>query len=419
MIFDNNSTTLGSIDIPVVEGYDCSTGAARALIESARNDYAMFNAMLKVDFREAHIEKSGADNYVTEGEITSLNEATVSGIWQKIKDLFKSLIAKIKSIFTNFIARISSLFMKDATLVKKYKKQLSEKYADLGKMEIKYAKSKGKGPLDFEIGNAADLDSLPGEGKEKDKDMDAFFNSINGVSNVEGKTEFAEKFHESFFEDTETMKLSESGVDISSIMSYLEGYNKAITALKNKVNKFETATKRLVKDADSKASKTAGNVDKKDSNGNVIATADDAAAASATYSKALAYQEATTWVHKCLLNEIAFDHKQKKAVFMKAVTINPKKLKESADYAEVMAEAAAQEVEDVINSALSTEQITKNINIASKNVLDDGVSNDYFANEYDKCSAYSDDPYDGHVDGSVKTCYDSKHESYDFGSLLY
>lgn len=418
MIFDNNSTTLGSIDIPVVEGYDCSTGAARALIESARNDYAMFNAMLKVDFREAHIERSGADNYVTEGEITSLTEATASGIWQKIKDLFKSLIAKIKSIFTNFIARISSLFMKDATLVKKYKKQLSEKYADLGKMEIKYAKSKGKTPLGYDIKTVATLDTLPGEGKDKDKDMDSYFNSVDGVSGVEGKTEFAEKFHEVFFEDTETMKLSESGTDISSIMSYLEGYNKALTALKNDVKKFETATKKLVNDADKQAVKTAGKIGEKDSDGKEV-TADDATNASATYSKALAYQEATTWGHKCLLNEIAFDHKQKKAVFMKAVTINPKKLKESADYAEVMAEAAAQEVEDVINGALSAEQITKNINIASKNVLDDGVSNDYFANEYDKCSAYSDDPDDGHVDGSVKTCYDSKHESYDFGSLLY
>lgn len=418
MIFDNNSTTLGSIDIPVVEGYDCSTGAARALIESARNDYAMFNAMLKVDFREAHIERSGADNYVTEGKITSLTEATASGIWQKIKDLFKSLIAKIKSIFTSFIARISSLFMKDATLVKKYKKQLSEKYADLGKMEIKYAKSNGKTPLGYDVKTVATLDTLPGEGKDKDKDMDSYFNSVDGVSGVEGKTEFAEKFHGVFFEDTETMKLSESGTDISSIMSYLEGYNKALTALKNDVNKFETATKKLVNDADKQATKTAGNVGKKDSEGKDV-TADDAAGASATYSKALAYQEATTWVHKCLLNEIAFDHKQKKAVFMKAVTINPKKLKESADYAEVMAEAAAQEVEDVINGALSAEQITKNINIASKNVLDDGISNDYFANEYDKCSAYSDDPDDGHVDGSVKTCYDSKHESYDFGSLLY
>lgn len=418
MIFDNNSTTLGSIDIPVVEGYDCSTGAARALIESARNDYAMFNAMLKVDFREAHIERSGADNYVTEGEITSLTEATASGIWQKIKDLFKSLIAKIKSIFTNFIARISSLFMKDATLVKKYKKQLSEKYADLGKMEIKYAKSNGKTPLEYDIKTVATLDTLPGEGKDKDKDMDSYFNSVDGVSGVEGKTEFAEKFHGVFFEDTETMKLSESGTDISSIMSYLEGYNKALTALKNDVKKFEAVTKKLVNDADKQAVKTAGKIGEKDSDGKEV-TADDATNASATYSKALAYQEATTWVHKCLLNEIAFDHKQKKAVFMKAVTINPKKLKESADYAEVMAEAAAQEVEDVINSALSAEQITKNINIASKNVLDDGVSNDYFANEYDKCSAYSDDPDDGHVDGSVKTCYDSKHESYNFGSLLY
>lgn len=418
MIFDNNSTTLGSIDIPVVEGYDCSTGAARALIESARNDYAMFNAMLKVDFREAHIERSGADNYVTEGEITTLTEATASGIWQKIKDLFKSLIAKIKSIFTNFIARISSLFMKDAALVKKYKKQLSEKYADLGKMEIKYAKSNGKAPLEYDIKTAATLDTLPGEGKDKDKDMDTYFNSVDGVTGVEGKTEFAEKFHGVFFADTETMKLSESGTDISSIMSYLEGYNKALTALKNKVNNFEKATKKLVSDADTQAIKTGGKVGSKDSDGKEV-TADAAANASATYSKALAYQEATTWVHKCLLNEIAFDHKQKKAVFMKAVTINPKKLKESADYAEVMAEAAAQEVEDVINGALSAEQITKNINIASKNVLDDGVSNDYFANEYDKCSAYSDDPDDGHVDGSVKTCYDSKHESYDFGSLLY
>lgn len=419
MIFDNNSTALGSIDIPVVEGYDCSTGAARALIESARNDYAMFNAMLKVDFREAHIERSGVDNYITEGEITSLNEATATSIWQKIKDLFKSLIAKIKSIFTNFIARISSLFMKDATLVKKYKKQLSEKYANLGNMEIKYAKSNGKAPLEYDIKKAEELDNLPGEGKDKDKDMDSYFNSIDGVNEVEGKTEFAEKFHDVFFKDVETMKLSESGTDISSIMAYLEGYNKALNALKNKVNKFENATKKLVRDADEKATKTAGNVDKKDSNGNIIATANDAADASATYSKALAYQEATTWVHKCLLNEIAFDHKQKKAVFMKAVTINPKKLKETADYAEVMAEAAAQEVEDVINGALSAEQITKNINIASKNVLDDGVSNDYFANEYDKCSTYTDDPDDGHVDGYVNTKYNSKCESYDFGSLLY
>ena len=410
MIFDNNSTTLGSIDIPVVEGYDCSTGAARALIESAKNDYAMFNAMLKVDFREAHIQ-NGGDGYVTEGEIMSLSEATVSGIWQKIKDLFKSLIAKIKSIFTNFIARISSLFMKDATLVKKYKKQLNEKYSDLGKMEVKFAKEK-EDPFNYDCFTVATLKDLPGIGKEKDEQLkDNFDKDVNGA---ETKAEFAEKFHEKFFEDVTTDKLSSFGIDISTIMSYLENYSKSLNAIKKKISDFESKTKKLVNDADKAATNASKKVGENDGT-----TPEEASDAAATYAAATTYQECTIWRNKCLLNEIAYSHKQKKAVFMKAVTINPKKLKETADYAEVMAEAAAQEVEDVINGALSAEQITKNINIASKNVLDDGVSNDYFANEYDKCSTYTDDPDDGHVDGSVKTCYDSKHESYDFGSLLY
>lgn len=412
MIFDNNSTTLGSIDIPVVEGYDCSTGAARALIESAKNDYAMFNAMLKVDFREAHIQ-NGGDGYVTEGEIMSLSEATAGGIWQKIKDLFKSLIAKIKSIFTNFIARISSLFMKDAALVKKYKKQLNEKYNDLGKMEVKFAKEK-EDPFNYDCFTVATLKDLPGIGKEKDEQLkDNFDKDVNGA---ETKAEFAEKFHEKFFEDVTTDKLSSFGIDISTIMSYLENYSKSLSSIKNKISEFERKTKKLVNDAESEASKISNRVNnnKEDST-----TPEEAVDAAATYAAATTYQECTIWRNKCLLNEIAYSHKQKKAVFMKAVTINPKKLKETADYAEVMAEAAAQEVEDVINGALSAEQITKNINIASKNVLDDGISNDYFANEYDKCSTYTDDPDDGHVDGSVNTKYNSKCESYDFGSLLY
>lgn len=411
MIFDNNSTTLGSIDIPVVEGYDCSTGAARALIESAKNDYAMFNAMLKVDFREAHIQ-NGGDGYVTEGELMSLSEATVSGLWTKIKELFKSLIAKVKSIFTNFIARISSLFMKDAALVKKYKSQLSEKYNDLGKMEVKFAKEKSD-PLDYDLSTVAKLETLPGIGKEKDEQLkDNFAKDVDGAEN---KSEFAEKFHEKFFEEVSTDTLSALGINISSIMSYLENYNKNLTAIKKKITKFESDTKKLVSDADKKATDTAKKVGTNEGD----KTPEEASNAAATYAAATTYQECTIWRNKCLLNEIAYSHKQKKAVFMKAVTINPKKLKETADYAEVMAEAAAQEVEDVISGALSAEQITKNINIASKNVLDDGVSNDYFANEYDKCSTYTDDPDDGHVDGTVHTKYNSKCESYDFGSLLY
>ena len=104
MIFDNNSTALGSMDIPVVEGYDFQTGTAKLLIESARNDYAMFKAMLAVDSKEAQIRNESA-GYVMEGELMSLSEAAGSGIWQKIVELFNKLLAKIRSIFSNFISQ--------------------------------------------------------------------------------------------------------------------------------------------------------------------------------------------------------------------------------------------------------------------------------------------------------------------------
>ena len=109
MIFDANRTSLGS-SIPMAEGYDGTVGVAQALIESARNDYAMFRAMLDADARELSLRKSG---YVAESEILALQEATGGSIWKKIADLFKKLIAKIKSIFANFLAKFRGLYMKD------------------------------------------------------------------------------------------------------------------------------------------------------------------------------------------------------------------------------------------------------------------------------------------------------------------
>ena len=68
MIFESNTTMLGTLDIPMAEGYDCSTGIARALIESAKNDMAMFRAMLEVDQREIMINRQ-TDGFVNESEI--------------------------------------------------------------------------------------------------------------------------------------------------------------------------------------------------------------------------------------------------------------------------------------------------------------------------------------------------------------
>ena len=105
---------------------------------------------------------------------------------------------------------------------------------------------------------------------------------------------------------------------------------------------------------------------------------------------------------------------------MKAVTVNEKKLKENAEYYDAVAEAAAQEVDDVINGAISKEELSQ-FNAASKNILDGDASDDPYANEYDKCSYYSTSP-DYKVDGSIDSCINSRcgcKESYDFGAPLY
>ena len=120
MIFNMNTNY--SNNIPMAEGYDGSIGCAKALVESARNDYAMFRAMLDVN----------------ESSIIALNEATVGGIWSKIKELIQKLIAKIKSIFANFLAKFKSLYASDKKLIKDYGTKVIRKRLD--KMEIKWRK---------------------------------------------------------------------------------------------------------------------------------------------------------------------------------------------------------------------------------------------------------------------------------------
>ena len=412
MIFNNNSTALGAMDIPVAEGYDFQTGTAMALIESARNDYAMFKAMLAVDSKECQIQRESAniEGYVTEGEITSLAEAAAGGIWSKIVALFKKLIAKVKAIFSNFIARITGLFAKDATLVKKYKKQILAKGSAIDNMEVKFAKVK-EDPISFDIGTASTLGALE-YNSEKSEMLKANY-SKDGFEASDSK-EYAEELHKKFFDEKKTDKLSKFGLSGTKLVTWMETYPKKLTDIKEKIKTFESNTAKLVSEAETNVTNAADAVSSEDD-----ATTKAVDEANQTYEAALAYQEAMLWRNKCLLNEISFEYKQYKAAFMKAVTVNNKdKLKESAEYGDIVAEAAAQEVEDVISGAISKEELSQ-FNAASKNVLDGDTTDDPFANEYDKCSYYSTSP-DYKVDGSIDTKINSKvNEAAEFGAPLW
>ena len=87
------------------------------------------------------------------------------------------------------------------------------------------------------------------------------------------------------------------------------------------------------------------------------------------------------------------------------------------EYIDMVAEAACQEVEDVIQGAISDEELSK-ICAASKNVKDADVSDDYSKLTYGQ-DCYTPDRSNVKADGSIDTEINSKHESVDYGELFY
>ena len=403
MIFNQNTTTLGS-SIAMAEGYDGALGCARALIESAENDRAMFMAMLASDAREVVGMREGTLN---EAAVTALNEASVSGIWKKIKEIFAALVAKVKSIAHNFLAKFRSLYMKDKDLVKKYGTEVSRK-TNIGNLQIKWRKVKeadpGKWVADAPL-TLAELAALPGETEEE---LWKALTEQNDVTNASECREWLDglRWEE---ESAETVKLSEV-TSISKIISYLEGAAKVEKDFNNAVNKATKAFEKNVKEADKAANDAAKN-----------GSDDEIKKADKVYKAAMVEQrgflvtvaEATEFIRKY--------HAQNKAAFMKAVAANNKKLEENAVYLDAVAEAAEQEVEDVITGAFADEEISK-VNSASLNVKDADVSDDPDKLTYGPDS-YTDDykktPVDGEIDSAVVGKCDGKCESSIFSDLLY
>ena len=258
MIFDMNIDTSSSI--PMTEGYDGSIGCAKALIESAQNDYAMFRAMLESDAREIQAMKSG---YVNESEIISLQEATVGGIWSKIKELFQKLIAKIKSIFANFLAKFRSLYMKDKDLVKKYGQQVMRK-SNLGNMSIKWRKTKGGNgakALDFITTSITDVDDFADKSLESvaymwDNDADKRWEQVTetldksiklGIKKASSASELRENVDEAIWEDD-----SPTEYDFKEVFS----------GAREMINTFESLDK-MNKDSNKTVTKLTRALDKK------------------------------------------------------------------------------------------------------------------------------------------------------------
>ena len=401
MIFSGNKTALGATAIPMAEGYDCSFGASLALVEGARNDLAMFQALVQADYKEMSICKESA-GVVQEGEIAALHEAVGGGIFKKIAELFKKLVAKIKAIFHNFMAKINALSMKDKDLVKKYEKELARK-RNIDKLEIKFRKPKEEAGIDFK-------EFKKGEGwKEDSWDRVKFYLG----KDVDSIDEYTKEVIDECLEDEDTVTLGSVG-GWRTMANVITEYSAGKKKMQSDFDKESRALEKLVKDYD----KAAGEAAKAS-----VADKDNAEKASAVetankeYDMAQAYQTATLAAWGAYQKTITLHYKQCKAAFMKAVAANEKKLEESAVLLDAIAEAAEEEVENVINSALSDEEIS-DLSAAGTEVKDADVSDDpdeltYSPDCYTKNASMDD------AEGTIDTCIDSKEESAFFGKLFY
>lgn len=461
MIFNNNTTSLVD-NVVMAEGYDGSCGAALALIESARNDFAMFRAMLDVDARELQIQRESA-GYVAEGEISALSESAVSGIWNKIKELFKKLAEKIKGIFHVFISKLDSLHKTDKQMVKKYQKELYRK-SNLGNLEVKWINYKNDyaheilDKLTFgSFANNLNSDDVNNGWKEEASEREDFYAKKATASSSEDlEDDFKDKYADGGDPDTLELKDSKIG-GIRNICVFLDGYDKNFKVLDKECRQIVRNAEKIVKDVDKYAGDIAKQYGKKEDDREEVGYKTFAASPFTTksgrerydyrtldidsagafentkgtkkpnevrmkntnkiYDMAIAYQNIVLRATRWVLDTSKQEYKQYKAAFMKAIAANDKKLEESAVYLDAVAEAAAEEVESVISGALSKEELSKICN-ASLNVKDADVSDDPDKLTYGP-DYYSDNQSYVRTDGSIDTEINSKSESAFFGQLLY
>lgn len=368
MIFSGNTTALGASTIPMAEGYDCSYGASLALVESARNDLAMFKALVLADYKEMSIyrESTGA---IQEGEISALHEAVGSGIFKKIADLFRKLIGKIKGIFHNLFARLNGLIMKDKALVKKYEKELGRK-SNLDNLEVKWRKIKDKKLLVTEKESSDELNkSHKGIFEGADGWNEDRSERIKKYTGYDDLNDYYDYLIEECLEDEDVVKLNEIG-GWRKIANWLKTFN--ASNIEKFVKNTSTSLEKIVKEYDDRAKKAASESINNSEDPDKITASDNANHA---YDMALAFQDVMMTETRARVDATKIVYKQHKAAFMKAVTVNEKKLEESSIYAEAVAEAAEQEVDDVISSALSNEEIS-DLSAASVDVKDGDVKDD-------------------------------------------
>ena len=245
------------VTVEAAEGYDESYAGMQSLIEGYQNDYKLFTAALYNDIKEYSMVHEGA----SVEDVMALQEASISGFFEKIKEFFKKLWAKVKAIFKGFIAKFDSMFMKSGkALVKKYKADIEKK--DTTNLEVKFSKKKfnfdafREGGLIVAV-HVGDVDDVKKAVEDFDSDDYACKVAKDCVPslNLSSMSDFDKDFHEVAFEDPDDMKWSEISGEVYATLED----EKLVKEVQKTATKFDAAIAGIIKAID----KDRNNYDKK------------------------------------------------------------------------------------------------------------------------------------------------------------
>lgn len=361
----NEHSNLGNIEFPTLEGYCGTVGAGIALVEGYENDMALFTASIQADFSETAAIKEGAD-------LEPLQEASIAGAGQALKNFFVKLGAKIKSIFMAFISKIESYMGTDTKkYVERYRKQVFNGKG-FDKMKAKYSEpthdtyQNGKMFSDITI-NISDAANITNTEDLREDTINEYLSAcVEGT--VDGAKEFAEKYHEECFKDEE-VKDNWSVESINTIANRLVSNQKLLTEVRKKNDSLQSSIKKVIVAIDKEVVNVAKKFPEKGSTQSstqqqykVASDAntgkysfDDGKTGNGSHSgsntdlqkalgkaqiQASAIQAAIMTYSQCLFKEIKFGLAQDRRIYAQAVAYHSRNLKEDASLLEAIGEAA-------------------------------------------------------------------------------
>ena len=291
-----------SDDIVANESYDGIVGAYTAVEENAVNEHRIFESIIGRDFTEAYVAAGALD----ESALEAVNEASLGGIWEKVKAFFKKMAEKIAGVIKSIKDRIVIAFTRDGKeLVRKYDKQIVTKINDRKMTHFTYTfykdfddVMKGSNDIAAQIGSLVNDSSAyhnmelqfkaasaaysrgVNTGDDASQEKDAYktltedklteykeeaYGKCCGDTSVTNRKELIDKFTKEVKDDAdETEGLDSAGYTrIKSVLTDGQKYIKSLENAESKVKKLYKKTIKECEDMQREANKTKSNTEYK------------------------------------------------------------------------------------------------------------------------------------------------------------